>query len=166
MKAIEPVIKGKMNPPRQEVPTEDVIAVFPYVTETVADMLRLQLLTGMRPKELYGMHVSDIKRTKEEISKYYLFDDNDIKDIWIYVLSEHKTKKYIGTKIIPLGKEEQNILTKYLDRPLDSFVFWNKHGKPMNRDCYDRNVKDAIDKHKLNKFIPYRPADFPGRKLL
>jgi integrase len=154
MNAIELVTdEGKMNPPRQKVQVKDVVAVFPYVTKTVADMLRLQLLTGMRPKELCTMRIGDIKHTKEEFAEYDEFFDGEN---WLYVLQNHKTKKYIGAKTIPLGKEEQEILAKYLNRPLDSFVFWNQHGKPMNRDCYDRNVADAIEEHRLKKFIPYQ----------
>jgi integrase len=156
MNGIDLIYEGKMNPPRKNVDAKTVVAVFPYVTETVADMLRLQLLTGMRPKELCSMRVGDLKRTKEDISEYYLFDDLNNEDIWIYVLPNHKTKKYIGTKIVPLGFQEQEILAKYLNRPLDSFVFWNQHGKPMKRDCYDDNINVAINKHGLKKFIPYQ----------
>jgi integrase len=154
MNAIEPVTdEGKKNPPRVDVPAEVVTAVFPFVTETVADMLRLQLLTGMRPKELCAMKAGSIKRTKEEFAEYgQLFDGEN----WIYVLPKHKTEKYIGTKAIPLGKDEQKILTKYLNQPLDSFLFWNSHRKPMTRVCYDRNVKEAIDANNLQKFVPYQ----------
>jgi integrase len=153
MNAIDPVTDGKENPPRQKVQKNVVAAIFPHVTETIADMLRLQLLTGMRPKELCEMHVGDIKKTKEEFAEYDRLFDNEN---WIYVLSKHKTEKHIGAKTIPLGMEEQEILTKYLNRPSDSFVFWNQHENPMNRACYDRSIKRVIDKHGLKKFIPYQ----------
>jgi integrase len=145
--------EGKKNPPRREVPAEIVMAVFPFVTETVADMLRLQLLTGMRPKELCSMHVCDIKKTRSEFSEYgQLFDGVN----WIYVLPKHKTDKYIGSKTFPLGLQEQEILIKYMDRPLEAFLFWNSHGRPMTRICYDRNIKEAIEANNLKKFVPYQ----------
>jgi integrase len=153
MNAIESVSEGKNNPPRKEVEADVVVAVFPFVTETVADMLRLQLLTGMRPKELCAMKVGNIKKTKEEFAEYgQLFDGEN----WIYVLPEHKTKKYIGTKTCPLGYEEQEILAKYMNQPLGTFLFWNTHSRPMTRVCYDRNIKTAIETHNLKKFVPYQ----------
>jgi integrase len=158
MNAIDLIDEGKINPERQEVPVEVVTAVFPYVTKTIADILRLQLLTGMRPKEACTMCVSNIKRTKEEISKYYLFDDDLFdENIWLYVLPNHKTKKYIGTKIVPIGLQEQEILAKYLNNcPVDSFLFRNQFGKPMTRNCYDDNIQKAIEKNGLQKFIPHQ----------
>jgi hypothetical protein len=44
MNAIEPVDEGKENPPRIDVPTENVEAIFPYVSPIIKDMLRIQLL--------------------------------------------------------------------------------------------------------------------------
>jgi integrase len=100
------------------------------------------------------MRACDIKQTKEEFAEYgQLYDGEN----WIYVLSEHKTEEYTGEKTVPLGLEEQEVLKKYMNRrPLDAFLFWNRHHKPMTRTCYDRNIQEAIEEHGLKKFVPYQ----------
>jgi integrase len=153
MKAIE-IIKdeGKENPKRKDVPEHIVTAVFPFVSETIADMLRIQLLTGMRPKEVCMMRNCNIKRTKEEFAEYgYLYDS----EVWIYVLSKHKTEKYIGVKAVPLGIEEQEILSKYIIDD-ESPIFKNSQKKEFSRAEYGRKIKKAIEKNNLKKFIPYQ----------
>jgi integrase len=107
----------------------------------------------MRPDEICSMTVGDLKRTKKEFAEYgQLYDGEN----WLYVLPEHKTKKHIGTKILPIGIQEQNILTKYLtDNPQDA-LFKNYYGKPLTEPVYSRNVKQAIDRNGLQKFVPYQ----------
>jgi integrase len=152
--------EGKENPPRKDVPEKVVTAIFPYVSETIADMLRLQLLTGMRPHEVCAMRMGDLKQTKEEFMEHGLLYDGES---WLYVLDEHKTKKHIGTKVIPLGIQEQEILSKYLDNSdylinsdLWSPIFKNSMGNAMTREAYGRNIKDAIERNGLQKFVPYQ----------
>jgi integrase len=155
MNAIERVTdEGKENPPRKDVPEHIVTAVFPFVSETIADMLRIQLLTGMRPKEVCMMRNCNIKRTKEEFAEYgYLFDN----DVWIYILPKHKTEKYIGVKAVPLGIEEQEILSKYVTNIDDNApIFQNSKKKELSRAEYGRKIKKAIEKNGLKKFIPYQ----------
>jgi integrase len=145
--------EGKENPPRMDVPEEDVIAVFPFVSETIADMLRIQLLTGMRPSEVCVMRFSNIKQTKEEFAEYgYLYDNEN----WIYILSNHKTTKYIGNKVVPLGIQEQEILSKYSGKSKESPIFMNSKKKAISRAEYGRKIKAAIEKNNLKKFVPYQ----------
>ncbi|MCL2743085.1 MAG: tyrosine-type recombinase/integrase, partial [Planctomycetaceae bacterium] len=110
------------------------------------------LLAAMRCKEVRLMRVCDIKKTKEEFAQYGLLWNSEI---WIYVLESHKTDRHIGTKIIPLGLEEQDIIQKYLDtdapqRP----VFLTKRGKQYSSKSYSQMVKKAIDRNELHKFVP------------
>ncbi|MDR2756685.1 MAG: tyrosine-type recombinase/integrase [Planctomycetaceae bacterium] len=153
MQALTTVSEGKTNPPRSDVEENVVRAVFPFVSEKIADMLQIQLLTGMRPKELCNMCVGDIKRTKKEFAEYgRLYDGIN----WIYVLKTHKTEKKIGAKAIPLGIEEQDIINKYWNDNTLSPIFKNKNGKAFTRAEYGRKIKNAIDKNELQKFVPYQ----------
>jgi integrase len=152
MNTIKLVKSGKENPPRIDVPQEDVELVFPYVPTMIADMLRIQILTGMRPSEVCKMKIGDIKRTKYEFADYSrLFDGEN----WIYILS-HKTESYIGKKAVPLGLQEQEILEKYLIGKSDSPVFRNRKGSSLSRTDYGRKIKKAIEKNNLPKFVPYQ----------
>jgi integrase len=70
---------------------------------------------------------------------------------------EHKTKKHIGVKAVPLGKDEQKILEKYLKgKSPESPLFLNNRGKAISRESYDRTIQETIEKHKLKKFTPYQ----------
>jgi integrase len=97
MQSFKPVNEGKENLPREDVEDQVVAAVFPYLPQIMMDMLKILLLTGMHPSELCKMKNGDIKKTKKEFAHYSkLFDGVN----WIYVLPEHKTKKFIGVKAI------------------------------------------------------------------
>ena len=54
--------EGRQNPKRIDVPIEHVEAVLNHLPELIADMLRLLLLTAMRPDEVCKMRVGDIKK--------------------------------------------------------------------------------------------------------
>ena len=90
------------NPPRLEVSDEVVKRTLPFMSPTVAAMVKLQRLTGMRPSEIYRMTVGDIDQTRNT-------------ELWYYTPKSHKTERYIGEKPIPLGKPEQDLIAPYLE---------------------------------------------------
>jgi hypothetical protein len=98
LKAVNALRKGEEgtfdHPPRQPVPIDVVRRTLPFLPPTVAAMVQLHYQTGMRPSEICKMTVGDIDRTRGN-------------GLWYYVLETHKTERYIGTKEIPLNKEEQ-----------------------------------------------------------
>ena len=104
-KFIPPLKVGKTRayekPEREAVPLEVVKRTLPFLSPTVAAMVMLQWLTGMRPSEICKMTVGDIAQTLDS-------------ELWYYVLGSHKTEKHIGKKSIPLGKPEQELLAPYL----------------------------------------------------
>jgi integrase len=65
-------------------------------------MVVLQWLTGMRPSEVFNMRVENIDRTRGN-------------GLWYHVLKDHKTKRHIGKKPIPLGKDAQALIAPYLE---------------------------------------------------
>ena len=72
------------------------------MTPTVAAMVQVQRLTGMRPSEVCRMVAGDIDTTRDP-------------ELWYYVPGKHKTEEYIGKKAIPLGKPEQKLIAPYLE---------------------------------------------------
>ena len=84
-------------------PVEDsaIEAILPHLPPVVADMLRLQRLTGMRPGELCVLRGADI-----DISG----------DVWKYRPAEHKTEHHGRGRTVFLGPKCQSILKRYLDR--------------------------------------------------
>jgi len=59
------------------VTQEDIDAALRYMTPTVQAMVRLQLLTGMRPSEARAMCCKDIDQTGA---------------VWVYTPQKHKTQ--------------------------------------------------------------------------
>ena len=90
------------NPPREEVPTDVICRTLPFLSPTVATMVQVQYLTGMRPSEIYRMVAGDIDRSRDS-------------ELWHYIPGSHKTERFIGKKVIPLGKPEQALLLPYLE---------------------------------------------------
>ena len=96
------------HPEREAVPDEVIAATLPFLPPTVATMVQVQWLTGMRPSEVFKMRVGDIDRSRGN-------------GLWYYS-PKHKTEEHIGEKPIPLGKPEQILIAPYLigKKPADS----------------------------------------------
>jgi integrase len=88
--------------PRRIKPVPDSVidATLPHLSSVVADMVRIQRLTGARPGEIVQMRPLDIDRKG---------------DIWRYVPREHKTEDFDVSRVICIGPEGQAILRPYLD---------------------------------------------------
>jgi len=86
------------HPPVEEAPLEDVLKTVAVCHKTLADMIRVQLLSAMRPQEIRLMRACDI-------------DQSD--DIWIYTPHEYKTQHKGKLRTIPILPENQEILTPY-----------------------------------------------------
>lgn len=98
--------KGRSNAketaPVGPVKDEIVEATLPYLPEIVADMVRVQRLTGMRPVEVCILRPCDVNRDGE---------------IWTYRPSHHKTEHAGKDRVVTLGPKAQEVLLRYLARP-------------------------------------------------
>ena len=84
---------------RTAVHDETVEATLPYLTPTVAAMVRIQRITAMCPCEVCRMTPGQIDRSSE---------------IWYYRPVKHKGAWRNHERCIPLGITSQNILAPYL----------------------------------------------------
>jgi integrase len=88
---------------------ESVISVtLPYLPAIVADMVRLQRLTGARSGEIVQLRAFDIDRTG---------------DVWEFRPKRHKTEHHDRERIIFFGPQAQAIITKYLALDLNAPLF-------------------------------------------
>jgi integrase len=85
---------------REAVPNDVIDATLPFMPPTVAAIVQVQWLTGMRPSEVLNMRVGDIDQSRSN-------------GLWYYS-PKHKTEQHIGKKPIPLGKPEQKLIAPYL----------------------------------------------------
>lgn len=108
----------------QPVADEVVEATLPHLPQVVADMVRVQRLTGCRPGEVCRMTPAEI-------------DLNG--DIWVYHPKHHKTAHHGHARHIPIGPRAQAIIRPYLqgcrvDGPLFPLAAAVKpNGKPYYR---------------------------------
>jgi len=91
------------NPPRKPVSVDAVRRTLAGASPTVSAMIQVQGMLGERPGAVYLMRVGEIDR------------DQRSNGLWYYTPKSHKTEKYIGNKVIPLGKPEQELIAPYLE---------------------------------------------------
>ncbi len=76
--------------------------------EVVADMVRLQRLTGARPGEICSLRPADIDRSH---------------DVWVYLPAEHKTEHHEQPRAVMIGPRAQAVLAPYLLRAAGDYCF-------------------------------------------
>ncbi len=112
LEAVEALKAGKSEAPEPgEVPpvaVEHVEATIPFMPAMVQKMVKLQLLTGMRPGELVILRAADIDTTGTD---------------WVYRPSTHKTKHIGKVREVPIGPRAKQILAPLLTVDLQAFIF-------------------------------------------
>jgi integrase len=86
---------ARESQPVKPVPEALVEATLPHVSSQVAAMIRLQLLTGMRPGEVIIMRTCDVERAGE---------------IWVYRPSHHKTAHHAHERLVFLGPQARQVV--------------------------------------------------------
>ena len=124
----------KILPVKQEA----ISAVLKIISPIVADMIQIQLLTGMRPGELCIMRACDIDQSA---------------DIWIYKPQTHKTQYLDHSKTIVIGPRAQAILVKYLYGQGYSFKTTREHYTVAS---YRRAIARACKKAGVEKWSPHQ----------
>ncbi len=109
------------------VPVHHVQAILPFTSPTVAAMIQLQLLTGMRSSELATMRPCDIETGSK---------------IWLYRPVTHKTQYRNQERTVAIGPQAQKILRLFLKRKLDEYCF-----SPAESDV-QRNQRRSKTNHK------------------
>ena len=111
LETVDGLKKGQTAAPegtkREPVPLADVAATVAELPQVVADMVMVQLHTGMRPGELFIMRPIDLDTTGE---------------IWLYTPEYHKTES-TGDRVIAIGPKAQEILLRYLARDPEAYLF-------------------------------------------
>jgi integrase len=80
----------------------------PLLRPMQADMVSLQLETGMRPGELVTIKAIDIDMTGK---------------VWLYRPGQHKTLHHGHTRIVPIGPKGQEIIRRNLVADTQAFIF-------------------------------------------
>jgi integrase len=113
-----------------------VEATLAFLPDVVADMVRLQQLTGMRPAEVCLMRPIDIDRSR---------------DVWAYRPESHKTEHRGRERVVFIGPQAQEIVLRYLARGPVTYCF---------RPC-DSEAKRRAARHTARK-TPLHHGNRPG----
>ena len=100
--------KARESDPVAPADPASVEAVLPLLSAPVAAMVRLQLLTGMRPGEVVILRPCDL-----DVSG----------DVWIYSPEHHKTEHHGIPRRILIGPAAQRVLAPFLTRPTTAPCF-------------------------------------------
>lgn len=100
------------------VSDEVVDKTLPKLPPIVADMVRLQRLTGARPGEVCQLRPCDVDRSGP---------------VWIYRPASHKTEHHDKQRVIPVGPQGQAILAPYLQRRPTAYCFSPSESERLRR---------------------------------
>ncbi|TWU23838.1 tyrosine-type recombinase/integrase [Bythopirellula polymerisocia] len=119
-------------------PVDDAIveATLEHLPALVADMVRLQRLTGMRPSELCILRPCDLDRSGT---------------IWIYRPESHKTEHHGRDRLVLIGPRSQAVLLRYLARDSQCYCF-----RPVDSEA-KRRAQAQIDRQ-----TPLTCGNLPG----
>ena len=104
--------------PVRPVPEEVVNATLERLPTTVADMVRLQRLTGCRPEEVCAIRPCDVDASGR---------------VWAYRPQSHKTEHHGRDRVIFIGPKGQDVLRPYLLREKTAYCFCPAEGERKRR---------------------------------
>jgi integrase len=144
LQAVDSLKAGRTKAPEYEdvppVDNETVDKTIPFMPPIVADMVRVQRLSGMRPQDVRHMRACDIERTG---------------DVWTYRPFTHKTEHH-GKKLTKaIGPRGQAILTPYLiekEAAPEAFLF------SLQDTIRLRNWEKRKNRKSLNKKGDVQPS--------
>lgn len=100
--------EARETEPVKPVPQAFVDATIAAAGPIIADMIRLQLLTGIRPGELVTMRGIDLDTTGP---------------IWEYTPEKHKTQHHGHSRVIAIGPQAQAIIRRHLKADVQAALF-------------------------------------------
>ncbi|HEX5271267.1 MAG TPA: site-specific integrase [Gemmataceae bacterium] len=110
--AVAPLKRGRTeargSAPVLPVARAVVEDTLPVLRPILADMVRQQLETGMRPRELVVMRACDIDMTGA---------------VWLYRPASHKTAHHGHERIVVIGPKGQEIIRRHLTTDTQAYLF-------------------------------------------
>lgn len=149
LSAVEGLRKGRTTAaekkPIPPVALDKVQLTIPHLSPVVADMIRMQLLTGMRPGEVCSLRPCDLDRTE---------------DVWEYTPQSHKTEHHERGRTVYIGPQAKVILLPYLLRAPDMNCFSAAESREWFRvqRAANRTTPASCGNRRGKKSQPNKPA--------
>jgi integrase len=145
--------QARETEPVKPVPETFVEAILPHVRPPVAAMVRLQLLTGMRPGEVVIMRAIDLDMT----GKVWLYRPGSDKGPH----GTHKTAHRGQDRIIPIGPRGQEIIRGWLKPDLYTYLFSPRETMDALRLKQRQERKTKVQPSQMNR-RKRKPKRKPG----
>lgn len=141
---LEPLREGHTTAPERPkigpVDWPSVKIVLPFLTPTVADIVRVHYLSGMRSDEITALRMDEIDFTG---------------DVWIYKKKKHKTAHLGKAKIVCFGPQAQMILRKYTGKDVD-YLFTPAQAVAEQAEARARGRKSKIYGRQRERIVKFR----------
>ncbi len=122
--------EARESEPVRPVSQDHVKEILPHCSRQVSAMIRLQLITGMRPGEVCHMRGCDIDTTDE---------------LWLYRPSQHKNLHRGHERTVYIGPQSKEIVQQFLKPDPNAFLF-----SPADAEKERREGKHARRKTPLS----------------
>lgn len=144
LRSVDPIRRGHAagtREPTKVLPADPraVAIVLRNVTPTMATMIRLQWLTGMRPGEAVQMRLGDIDRKG---------------DVWVYRPESHKTEHHGVAREIMLGPRAKRLLTPFLSLDRGAYLFRGEGESHVTETAYCRAITRACTEAGVARWTP------------
>lgn len=133
--------------PLEDVPEATVRLILPHCAPVVADMLEVQMLTGMRPGELVRMKAGEV-------------DQNAGEGLWLYKPPLYKSRRHAsvraaGGREVWIGPKAQALLSPWLEGKVGTDpVFPSRFRGCYSVQGYRKAVVEACDRAGVERFQP------------
>jgi integrase len=134
--------------PVKPVSEADVYAVLPHLLPQTQAMVKLQLLTGMRPGEACLMRACDIDMTGT---------------IWLYRPVHHKTHHKGKERVVAIGPKAQEVIRPFLKLETQAYLFSPKDAMEWRRQRKREARKSKVQPSQVCR-KRNRPKTLPGER--
>lgn len=152
LQAVEGLKRGRTtapdHKPKQPVSQAHVEATLKHLPAILADLVRVQLLTGARPGEAVRLRGDQLERSGS---------------VWLWHLASHKTEhhEHLSGKVLFVGPRCQEILLPYLQRHGDGYLFSPRESMAQFRAGQRANRKSRVQPSQEDRSKD-RPRKQPG----
>jgi len=145
LQAVDGLRRGRSGARESEavkpVPEAWVRKAMEHMPPTVAAMVELQMLTGMRPGEVCILRPRDVDMTGR---------------VWLYRPTKHKTAIHGHRRVVPIGPRGQEVLRPFLARGLDALCFAPDEAEAQRHAVQRANRKTRVQPSQQNRRHPAR----------
>lgn len=136
--------EGRKVPPAEP---GDVARTLPYLCPAAADLVRLLLVTGMRPGEACLVRPCDVERPWRTVGRV---------PVWLYRLDRHKGTWRGLLRWVVLGPKAQAVLAPYLGGPANAFCFRSPRRERYNPARLGASILHVCDTRGIPRWHPHQ----------